>query len=853
LIEHRAIFPAPPRAASRKALPALVLVLALSGRLLAGTTGIIEGIVKDKHTGETLPGVTVTILSLQRGMNTTLEGTFAIQNVRAGSYDIRFSHVGYRPHVLKGVIVNPDLRTRLVIQLEPSSVEMSEIVVTQEKPPIQTDVTGTTYMVSGDEIKALPLTSVLEVVGYKAGTTLEGNIRGGKTSEVTYLVDGLPVQDVLGGSGALLAVPKSSVMGVSILTGGFEPEYGNALSGVVNIVTRAGSDSQHVTVRADKDDLFGGKQVNHATHFEATASGPTPVASLSYLAVLSGDISDTRWWQDMRQYFSSPIEQSISALGKLDYAVSPTLRLAGQVLYTDRRWHDYDFAWRFNLAGLPSERRRSHRVALSLSHTVADNFFYTVSLSGMHAGQTIGEIPRESVGSLAPYQYDFFLRYIVDGSRSWWLRSTQNNYTMKADGTLNIGGAHYIKFGAEANIYGLSSDIVRFEPRKTFFGKPIADAPTLDFSSAYTYHPWTGSAFIQDKVDLRNEGILLTFGARWDVLNPRASRPAIETVLKADTALLSIGASVPAKVKQQISPRFGLATQVAEHGFFFVNLGWYFQYPLFDYLYTGLDRVALGKGVAAVTGNPNLEPERSVQWEFSLKYSLPHDLVVSGTYFTKSITNLVDTKTFIAGDSKVAGNYGFAEFVNTPNASVYGLEFVVTRERGGWLTGELSYAYQVTEATSGSSYDGFYLAQFGLPPGTRTFPLSWDQRHTVKLTTTLTTPWDFDVTSFLHWHTGRPYTRYPSATGFDRVSAGAFLQNNDRMPAYINIDLRAEKRFRLPWTSSSELMLYVDVRNVANQKNVVWIDSNGRIGGELYDPSGYAVGRRTNVGFQISL
>jgi hypothetical protein len=55
--------------------------------------------------------------------------------------------------------------------------------------------------------------------------------------------------------------------------------------------------------------------------------------------------------------------------------------------------------------------------------------------------------------------------------------------------------------------------------------------------------------------------------------------------------------------------------QITERGDLFVNLGWYFQYPLFDYLYTGLDRIALAKGLGAITGNPDLEPERTRQWE----------------------------------------------------------------------------------------------------------------------------------------------------------------------------------------------------------------------------------------------
>jgi len=99
--------------------------------------------------------------------------------------------------------------------------------------------------------------------------------------------------------------------------------------------------------------------------------------------------------------------------------------------------------------------------------------------------------------------------------------------------------------------------------------------------------------------------------------------------------------------------------QVAENGYLFMNMGWYFQYPLFDYLYTGLDRAALARGLSALTGNPDLEPERTLAYELSMRYSFPGNLVASITYFSKQTTNLIDTKTFVPGDSKLVGTYGF--------------------------------------------------------------------------------------------------------------------------------------------------------------------------------------------------
>jgi outer membrane receptor protein involved in Fe transport len=833
----------------------VILALALAQvpieRALAGTTGILEGTVRDKRTGEPIPGVNVLVAALQVGTTTDVQGGFTLQNVRAGQYEIRFTHVGYQSYVLKNVAINPDVRTRLRIALEQSDVQMDEVVVVQEKPLIQTDVTATTFMVTGEELKTLPISRPLEFVGYKPGTTLEGNVRGGKTTEVSYLVDGLPVQDLIRG-GVASVVPISSLVGMSIYTGGFEAEYGNALSGVVNIITKSGGNDFSLFSRAGSDYLFGGTQNSRQSEFELSASGPVMRDRLFFFAAGSGVLSGTRWWQDMQRYFPSPIDRMLNGFGKLDYTVTPSLRVGLQLLTSDRDWRDYEYSWRYNLPGLPPERKTSNRLALTASQTLGQDFYYTASLSWYTVRSRIGDGSKSDVPVNDPYQYDFWLRYIVSGSRAWWMDARQNTYTGKFDGTYKSGTDHLFRFGIEVNQYNLRSDLVKLEPRKTYFGKPIFGEPQLDFSSAYSYSPRSGSAYFQDKIDLLKEGILLSLGMRYDFLDPRASRPAIETSLLGDTARLGSGGERQASFKQQFSPRFGAAMPVMEKGYIFFNLGWYFQHPLFDYLYTGLDRVGLGRGISAVTGNPDLEPERSTAWEASFKYALPLDFVGSIAYFKKEATNLTDTKNFVPGDSKLAGNYGFSEFVNDPYASVSGWEIVLSRERGEWVTGELSYTYMEAEGTTGSAYDGYYIAQYGLPPGRRISPLSWDQRHTVKFQTTVSRPQNFSVALFVQWHSGRPYTAYPTSTGFETINGGVFVLNNARMGEFLNIDLRAEKHFSLPWGTLSLLTFYVDVRNLTNQKNVAWMDSNSRIGGELSDPSGYFIGRRTTVGLQVS-
>jgi len=825
---------------------ALVLLVA---RVYAGTNGILVGTVKEKQSHEMLPGVNVFLVEVQRGSITDKNGYFEIQNVRAGAYEVRFSHIGYKSLTLKNVVINPDLRTKLDIQLEQSDVKLDEVIVVQEKPLIQRDITGTTFTVTSQEIILMPLDKVTDVIRLKPGVTAEGNVRGGKTTELVYLLDGLPVQDVMTG-GFKTDIPNSSIMGLSLHTGGFEAEYGNALSGVVNIITKTGTNEHRFSVKGVKDNLFGGTQVSKSNEFEVSGSGPLVEDKLFYLGSLNGVFTGTRWWQDLQYFFSGTYDKTWSGFAKLDYLFSPTLRLGGQVLFSDRMWHDYEFNWRFNLAGLPPENRRSYRVAAILSHTVSDDFFYTASLSKFHLKNSIGEGAKGDYVDSEPYQYDFFLRYIVDGQRAWWSRTTQESYMARFDGVWKLADEHLLKFGGDFVYYNINSDLVKYEPRKTYFGKPLVNEPQLNFNSAYTYHPRQGSLYVQDKIDLANQGVLINVGLRYDFLNPTATRPAIEEIPISDTSYANPHKpEVKASLKQQFSPRLGAAMQLAENGYLFINLGWYIQYPLFDYLYTGLDRAGLARGVGALTGNPDLEPERTKSYEISVKYSFKHNIVVSATYFKKEMTNQIDTKTFISGDSKVAGTFGFAEFVNNPFAEATGLEIVVARERGEWLTGELSYTLMDAEGTSVNAYDGFYVAQYGLPPAIRVYPLSWDERHSLKLVTTVSTPWDLDLTVVAEAHSGRPYTNYPTSTGFDPIDGGLFAANNARMPGNSNIDLKLSKYFTFGWWPNSRVTFYLDVRNLTNEKNVRWMDSNARIGGELGDPGGYLIGRRAYLGF----
>jgi hypothetical protein len=143
-------------------------------------------------------------------------------------------------------------------------------------------------------------------------------------------------------------------------------------------------------------------------------------------------------------------------------------------------------------------------------------------------------------------------------------------------------------------------------------------------------------------------------------------------------------------------------------------------------------------------------------------------------------------------------------------------------------------------------------AQWGLPLYPEPFYLSWDQRHTFKANADLTLPDDISANFLFQYNTPRPYSYYPTKDGFYATDAAkAFIPNNARMTEYLNLDFKASKKIVINEIRNINMFIYVDVRNVLNSKNVKWVDSNGRVGGELADPGAYSNPRRTRVGARI--
>ena len=236
------------------------ITLLIGLQLFGGTTGKITGNVVDAESGLPLPGANVLIEGTVLGGAADLEGYFAILNVTPGSYTVRVSMIGYEDVVVQDVIVKIDLTTTQRITMRTAAIGLEEVVVVAKRPVIARDVSASESNIEAKKMESMPITSVTDVIGLQAG--VQGlSIRGGDSRQTAFIVDGFIQADERSNI-PITIVSLTTIQEVKIQTGGFNAEYGNIRSGVINIVTREG-DKNHYTgaislnIRPPKQKYFG--------------------------------------------------------------------------------------------------------------------------------------------------------------------------------------------------------------------------------------------------------------------------------------------------------------------------------------------------------------------------------------------------------------------------------------------------------------------------------------------------------------------------------------------------------------------------------------------------------------------
>ena len=228
----------------------------------AGTTGKISGKVVDEK-NQPLIGCNIIIKNTSLGAATNLEGEYFIINIPPGSYDISASMIGYSTVTIEGTQVMVDLTAKADFFLNPESIAGEEIIVTAEKPTVRLDQTSMSAVVSSEDIENLPVTEVGDIIELQAGIVRDPNggfhVRGGRSSEVSFWVDGVATTDSYDGSSGL-EIENAGIQEVQVISGTFNAEYGQAMSGIVNVVTKDGGENYE----GNFEIYSGGYHTNHS-------------------------------------------------------------------------------------------------------------------------------------------------------------------------------------------------------------------------------------------------------------------------------------------------------------------------------------------------------------------------------------------------------------------------------------------------------------------------------------------------------------------------------------------------------------------------------------------------------------
>ncbi|MFO7810420.1 MAG: carboxypeptidase-like regulatory domain-containing protein, partial [Candidatus Delongbacteria bacterium] len=264
----------------KRRIVAIMLVL-FTTMLFSQTTGVIRGVVLDEM-GDPLPGANVVVKGTTWGAETDEDGYYYIIGVRAGTYTMKAEFIGFVPSEVQNVRVRVGLTTTQNFKLSTEIMELAEIgvEVAMEKK-VEMDVTTSVRSIDMDNLERLSVTAVDDMLKQTTGiqTDADGELhfRGGRSGEVNYVIDGVSVGDPTGAKTNPVEINFANVESFNIQKGIPDAEYGDALSGSVNIVMKIG-DQEKTSGHAKyaTDTFFGDSKLNYDKG-EFSLSGPIPL------------------------------------------------------------------------------------------------------------------------------------------------------------------------------------------------------------------------------------------------------------------------------------------------------------------------------------------------------------------------------------------------------------------------------------------------------------------------------------------------------------------------------------------------------------------------------------------------
>ena len=229
---------------------ALVVITTLNAQS-DRVSGKIRGRVVDSTSKNPLAGANVLVLPVGsgRGTMTNEDGEFVLPNLMTGRYNVKVSYMGYASTTIQDIDVSPGGTTEILFSLTIAAIEGQEVNVVAESMEntinIKTVVSQVKY--SGEQLNKMPVSNFTDVIANaggvvktEAGRSRGIHMRGGRSGEVAFYVDGILTNDPVDRSQGV-QIDKEAIDVLTISKGGFSAEFGEAMSGIVTVITKSGS------------------------------------------------------------------------------------------------------------------------------------------------------------------------------------------------------------------------------------------------------------------------------------------------------------------------------------------------------------------------------------------------------------------------------------------------------------------------------------------------------------------------------------------------------------------------------------------------------------------------------------
>lgn len=828
-------------------------------QICAQTTGKISGKVLDAATEEPLPMANIMIEGTTLGAAAAMDGEFFIINIPPGLYTLKIQMIGFETIRYENLRVSVNRTTTVEISMKQTVLEGEEVVVQAEKVTIKKDQTSSIRNVSAEQIDILPVESMGAVIDMQAGV-VQGHFRGGRNTEVAYLIDGIEVTESFDATGRAVDLEPESIQDLEVITGTFNAEYGRAMSGIVNAVTKQGGREFHGSISANlanyitphKDEFIGLKddELDRNQDYKFQLSGPIWSDRITFFTNfryqdnknhLNGvrrfnvdDFSyfladDPMLWYSEHNgdsaYVPMNSAKNISFMGKLTFNILKDLKLS--LLYTlnDDEWRNYgdNFEYKYNPDGMPASYRETNMVSLNLNHMLSSKLFYELKLSHMdnYNGQYVFE------NTLDPrYVHDAYYNnagpgFYTGGQEKEHGRHIMKDLSAKFDLTWQVNKRHSLKTGflytnhdLERHWYEIRNKYsgteeeaeweYDYEKQKIIFLNydPVVYPDSSIYSDIYQVEPIEFSGYIQDKMEF--DEMVINLGVRFDYFHPKTYYPSQRrnpaNQLKFPDNPEKESTPLWVEPQTQISPRLGLSYQLGQTALLHFSYGHFFQMPPMYAIYQNHSYRVAPTDYETQMGNSQIKAQKTVQYEIGLWQEIIDDMGIEVALFYRDIYDLLSAR-IITTFNQI--EYGL--FSNKDYGNAKGLEIKYDFVRGNFAT-HLNYTLQYTRGNADNPTQTFDRAGESRDPVNRMIAMSWDQRHTLNITLGYNRK-DYGVTLTGYYNSGAPFSWSPiEESPLSRVN---LYPNNSSRPSRFSVDLNSHYDFTIPKNMKLRLTLTV--------------------------------------------